>query len=303
MSAKFKNVKIGVHPINWCNDDVASPDLGDEYSFEDIVDQAAEAGYTGIEYGRKFPKDKNTLKAELSKRGLELTSAWCDTMFACPELRDEYMRMFKEKAAFMADCGAKVIVAAEGTGSRCWDPRVYRAHMGIEKLNEDQWKLFGEGLSEAGDYVKNLGAQLVYHVHTGTAVETYEETAKLLSVSDNNSVFLLADTGHLHVCGVDLLKFYRDFAPHIKYIHLKNVRELVLQVVREYDLDFNSAVKCGLFTVPGDGGIDFKPIIDIMADVGYEGWMIVEAEQYLPSPPALTFQKMARNYIREITGL
>ncbi|HBR01340.1 MAG TPA: myo-inosose-2 dehydratase [Ruminiclostridium sp.] len=303
MKSIFRNVSLGVHPINWCNDDVVSPNLGDWYSFEDIIDQAAEAGFKGIEYGRKFPKEKKALLSALDKRGLKLTSAWCDTMFACPELRDEYMGMFKEKAAFMVDCGAKFIVAAEGTGSRCWDPREYRDKKGVQKLSEEGWKLFGDGLNVAGEFVKSLGATLVYHVHTGTAVETYEETSKLLNITDNNLVYLLADTGHLHVCGVDIIKFFTDFAPHIKYIHLKNVREIVLEAVREYDIDFNNAVKCGLFTVPGDGGIDFKPIMDILANAGYEGWMIVEAEQYFPSPSALTYQKMARNYMKEIAGI
>lgn len=300
---KFQNVKIGVHPINWCNDDVVDPNLGDQYSFEDIIDQAAEAGFSGIENGRKFPKEKDVLVNALRSRGLDLTSAWCDTMFACKELRDEYMRLFKEKAAYMADCGAEVIVAAEGTNSRCWDPREYRARKGVQKLNEEEWKLFTEGLNEAGEFCKQIGTKLVYHVHTGTAVETYDETKKLLDMTDNDLVYLLADTGHLHVCGVDIIKFFTDFASHIKYVHLKNVRELVLGVVREYDLDFNSAVRCGLFTVPGDGGIDYRPIMDVLARAQYEGWMIVEAEQYLPSPSALTFQKMARAYIKEITGI
>jgi inosose dehydratase len=295
------NVKIGVHPINWCNDDMN--DLGDQYSFEDIVDQAQAAGYAGIELGRKFPRDPVVLKAELAKRNLVLTSGWCDTMFGCAELRDSYMRMFKEKAAFLRECGCALVVAAEGTGSSCWDPREYRAKKGVQKLSDKEWDLFCQGLNEAGAFCKSLGATLVYHVHTGTAVETYDETRRLCDNTDPDKVSLLADTGHLYFCGVDLEKFFRDFFSRIKYVHLKNLRPLVLDVVREYKIDFNSAVKCGLFTVPGDGGIDYRPIMQILSDGGYKGWMIVEAEQYLPSPPALSFARMARGYLREITGL
>ena len=301
MKPLFQNVRFGAHPICWCNDDML--DLGDEYSFENIIDEAAEAGYTGIELGRKFPKEPKALRQALDARGLRLTSGWCDTMFACAELRDKYFDMFREKAKFLRDCGCDVVVAAEGTGSRCWDPREYRAKKGVEKLDDEQWKLFLEGLNKAGDFVNSLGMKLVYHVHTGTCCETYEETQRLCRGTDPDKLHLLADTGHLHYCGVDLARFFHDFADRIAYVHLKNIREIVLDVVEDYDMDFNSSVKCGIFTVPGDGGIDFRPIMQILADKGYEGWMMVEAEQYLPSPKTLHFMKMARAYLREITGV
>lgn len=301
MDKMFKNVRIGAHPISWCNDDML--DLGDEYSFEDIIDQAAEAGYEGIELGRKFPKDPKIMKEELGKRGLVLTSGWCDTMFACPELRDKYFEMFKEKASFLKECGCEVIVAAEGTWSSCWDPREYRAKEGVRKLDSEEWKWFTEGLNQAGAFCNNLGAKLVYHVHTGTCCETYAETKRLCAHTDANLVSLLADTGHLHFCRVDMEKFFEDFADRIAYVHLKNIREIVLNVVRDYKIDFNSAVKCGIFTVPGDGGINYRPIMEILSKKGYQGWMMVEAEQYLPNPKAIYYMKMAREYLREITGI
>ncbi len=295
------NIKVGAHPINWCNDDMH--DLGDHYSFENIVDEAAEAGYVGIELGRKFPKDPAVLKAELAKRGLQLTSGWCDTMFACPELRDEYMRAFKEKARFLKECGALIVVAAEGTKSSCWDPREYRAKKGVAKLDDAEWKLFCEGLNEAGAFCNELGLRLVYHVHTGTAVETHAETKRLCDNTKPENLSILADTGHLYLCDVDIPKFFTEFASRIKYVHLKNVRDLAFGVYKEYKIDFNSAVKAGIFTVPGDGGFDFKPVFEILKKSNYAGWLIVEAEQYLPSPPALYFAKLARKYLADKAGI
>ncbi|MDR1766523.1 MAG: myo-inosose-2 dehydratase [Lachnospiraceae bacterium] len=301
MSIGFSGVRIGVHPINWCNDDMH--DLGDEYSFEDIIDQAAEAGYAGIELGRKFPRDADLLRRELEKRGLELTSGWCDTMFGCPQLRGTYMEAFREKAAFLKAAGAKLVVAAEVTGSSCWDPREYRGTKGVEKLDDEGWGLFLSGLDEAGEYCNGLGMRLVYHVHSGTAVETTEETRRLVAGTDAGKVSILADTGHLTYCGNDLAGFFREFAPRIKYVHLKNLRPLVMDEVKRYGIDFNHAVRCGVFTVPGDGGIDFMPVFEALAQGGYTGWMVVEAEQYLPSPPPLWYAKLARGYIKETTGL
>lgn len=293
-------IKVGVHPINWCNDDM--PDLGDHYTFENIVDEAAQAGYAGIELGRKFPRAPGVLRGELARRGLQLTSGWCDTMFACPELRDEYMRAFEEKAHFLKESGAGLIVAAEGTNSSCWDPREYRGRKGVAKLNDAEWKSFCAGLDEAGAYCNDLGLRLVYHVHTGTAVETHAETRRLCENTAPENVSILADTGHLHLCDVDIPRFFEEFADRIGYVHLKNVRKIVHDVYRDYRLDFNSAVKCGIFTVPGDGGIDFKPIFKLLKKNDYDGWVIVEAEQYLPSPPALYFAQLARNYLAETLG-
>lgn len=103
---------------------------------------------------------------------------------------------------------------------------------------------------------------------------------------------------------MNIPEFYDHFADRIKYVHLKNIRPLVLQVVREFGIDFNNAVKLGIFTVPGDdGAVDFQTVFEILAKHNYEGWMLVEAEQYLPSPSALHFAKMARSYIRQQTGL
>ncbi|MGI6009865.1 MAG: myo-inosose-2 dehydratase [Ruminococcus sp.] len=301
MEKMFENVKFGAHPINWCNDDMH--DLGDEYSFEDIIDQAAEAGYVGIELGRKFPRDPAVLKPELEKRGLSLTSGWCDTMFACEELRDQYFEEFKEKALFFKAMDSKFVIAAEGTGSSCWDPREYRAQKGVQKLNEKEWKLFADGLNEAGAFCKENGMTLVYHVHTGTCVETFEETQKLCDMTDPELVYLLADTGHLHFCGVDIPKFFDHFGDRIKYVHLKDIRQLVLDVVKQFNIDFNNAVKVGIFTVPGDGCIDYPEVMRMLKKHNYEGWMMVEAEQYLNTPKALEFAIMARNYLKEITGI
>jgi len=297
----FYNVRFGTHPINWCNDDMDY--LGDEYSFEQIIDQAAQAGYEGIELGRKFPRDPKVLREAMAQRNLVLTTGWCDTMFACAELRDKYFAELKEKVGFFEQMGCGLVVAAEGTNSSCWDPREYRGRKGVKKLNDEEWKLFADGLNSAGAFCRDKSMKLVFHVHTGTVVETYEETQRLMELTDPDCVSLLADTGHLAYCDVDLVKYFNDFAPRIKYVHLKDLRPVVMRTVKDTGLDFNEAVKVNMFTVPGDGYIDFPAVLNVLAEKSYQGWLIVEAEQYPKTPDALTFAKMAREYLREITGM
>lgn len=295
------NVRVGAHPICWCNDDMH--DLGDEYSFEQIIDEMAMAGYAGTELGRKYPRDSKALRAALRRRGLVLTSAWSDIMFAADDIAEKYYESFKEQARFLADMGCRQVIVAEGGGSTCWDPREDRRKLGVKKLDDEGFKKLADGLNRCGDFTKNLGMQCVLHVHTGTVVETAEETEKVLNLTDADKVFILADTGHLHYCNVDVPGFFSAFADRIKYVHLKDIRQDVLNMVRQFGLDFNSSVRVGVFTVPGDGCIDYKAVFRILAEKEYQGWMVVEAEQNPAYANPLRYATMARKYIRELTGV
>lgn len=297
----FYNVRIGAHPICWCNDDMR--DLGDEYSFEMTIDEMAEAGYAGTELGRKYPRNAKQLQDALRKRNLVLTSAWSDIMFAADELAEKYFIAFKEQAKFLADMGCRQIIVAEGGGSTCWDPREDRRKLGVKKLDGEGFKKLADGLNRCGAFAGSLGMECVLHVHTGTVIETAEETAKLMALTEPDKVFLLADTGHLHYCGVDVQAFFHRFADRIKYVHLKDIRQDVLNTVKEFGMDFNSSVRVGIFTVPGDGCIDYGTVFAELARNGYQGWMVVEAEQNPKHANPLRYATMAREYIREMTGL
>jgi len=301
MTRKLYNVKIGAQAINWVNDDLH--DVGDFITFEQTIDEMHLAGYEGTELGRKYPRDPEVLKNELKKRDLVLTSGWGDVLFIDEKYAGEYIEKFKKHALFLKEMGCKYVVCCEVGNSTCWDPREDRRKLGVKKLNENQWKMLADGLNMLGAFCKENDMKLVYHVHNGTVIETAEETRKLCNMTDSDKLFILADTGHLYMCGVDVVKFFEDFADRIKYIHFKDIRQDVLNVVREHNLDFNSGVRVGLFTVPGDGCIDFVPIIDLLEKNGYQGWLVVEAEQNALYFNPLTYAKIAREYLRNITGI
>ena len=71
---EMKNVKIGIAPIAWTNDDL--PDLGKENTFEQCVSEMALAGYAGCEIGNRYPRDLAVLKKALDLRGLQICNAW-----------------------------------------------------------------------------------------------------------------------------------------------------------------------------------------------------------------------------------
>lgn len=297
---KFYNVRIGVHPICWTNDDMH--DLGDFISFDRMLDEVKMAGYSGTELGRKYPRDPKVLKKAMADRDLVLTSGWCDTLYIDKNYADKYLEGLKKHADFLCQMGCKSVIACEGGKSVHWDPREDRTNKGPENATDDEWKLFGEYLNKAGEYCRSLRMTLAYHVHTGTIVSTMEDTERLCSETDADKVSILADTGHLRYCGVDIPAFFKKFAARINYVHLKDIREDVLKQVYKFSMDFNSSVRVGVFTVPGDGCINFNDVFEILSANGYQGWMVVEAEQNALHANPLRYVSMAREYIKKSTG-
>jgi inosose dehydratase len=266
------NVQLGISAINWANEGI--PELGDHYTCNDILSDMSQLGYKGTEFSRKFPRDIAELKQILSEKGLCLTSQWKSVVFSDPSCRETEMEEFREHVDFLREMDCKHVVICEG-GKKVTDASGTR----IVPFTDEEWMHFVSGLHEAGGYCKANGMELVYHFHAETVIEKKEEIQRLADSTDPGLVSLLYDTGHAYYGGTDPLELLKDLYPRIKYIHLKDVRKNILQWQRSNHIDFNTAVVKGVFTVPGDGCIDFKPIFEELHNRGYEGWMIVEAEQ------------------------
>ena len=106
-----------------------------------------------------------------------------------------------------------------------------------------------------------------------------DELHDLMQHTDPEMVALLFDAGHIMLAGGDPTSVVVEHADRIKHVHLKDCRQPIIDRARHEKMSFLTAIKEGLFTVPGDGDIDFKPIFQALSDVGYKGWFIVEAEQ------------------------
>lgn len=137
----------------------------------------------------------------------------------------------------------------------------------------------------------------------GTGVQTAEEIDKLMALTDPNLVYLLYDTGHLAFSGEDAIGVLKKYVHRVKHVHLKSIRQSVIDDAKAKGYSFLDAVRAGSFTVPGDGDFDFTPVFDILAEADYEGWVVVEAEQDPAIANPFEYAVLARNYIREKTGL
>ena len=291
-------VYLACAPIAWTNDDL--PDLGAENTFEQCVSEMALAGYTGSEIGNKYPKDVETLKHKLDVRGMRICNAWFSSLLLS-EGYDATIEAFIKHRDFLHALGAKVIGASEqGNSIQGKDVSIFG-----EKpvYTEEQWELIRKGFNKMGELAKEKGMYFTVHHHMGTGVQTAEEIDKLMEITDPDLVYLLFDTGHLSFSGEDVLGVLKKYVNRVKHVHLKSIRKDVIEDAKVKGYSFLDSVRAGSFTVPGDGDFDFTPVFDILDEAGYEGWVVVEAEQDPAKANPYEYAVLARNYIREKTGL
>jgi len=280
--------KLGIAPIAWTNDDL--PELGGETSLETCLSEAHLAGFTGIESGGKFPKTAEELGPILEAHGLRLISGWYSGTVLDAELAAEKDRALAQLALFR-DLGAPVLVYGETAGTI---QNKRQAPMATRRvLRDDAMRTYGRKLTAFAEFCAEQGVPLTFHHHMGTAVETENDVDRLMSRT-GEAVGLLYDTGHLTFAGADLLGVLDRHGRRINHMHAKDVRrDVLLSLTRDKD-SFLDAVLKGVYTVPGDGMVDFGAIAKRLAAIGYEGWFVVEAEQDPVKAPPLQYARIGQ---------
>ncbi|EIE49284.1 inosose dehydratase [Salipiger aestuarii] len=292
-------VLVGITPTGWTNDDY--PSLGEEISFGQCVTEMALAGFSGCSVGHKFPKDPDILERELSQRGLRVSEPWSSTFFTVNDMHDRTIESFRDSMAFIKRMGGTSIVVAElghAVHQQPVPPIANKPH-----FDDAQWDSLTTGLNDLGRIAADAEMRLCYHHHMGTGVMTRPEVDRLMAETDAEVVHLLLDTGHLYWAGDDPLAMARAYADRIRHVHLKDIRHDVMDRCNATNRTFIESVMQGVFTVPGDGVIDFAPIFQALADADYAGWLMVEAEQDPAKANPLQYARMARAYIRETAGV
>ncbi len=297
---KKQNVKLGIAPIAWTNDDM--PDLGSENTFEQCISEMALAGFTGCEVGNKYPKDPAVLKHALELRGMKICNQWFSS-FLLTKPFQEVEKECRAQLSFLQEMGAKIIGFSEQSYSI--QGQMNTPVFGYKYvLNEAEWKRLCDGLNKLGQIAfKEYGIHLTYHHHMGTVVQSLEETDRLMAGTDPKYVSLLFDSGHFAYCGEDPVAIVKQYIDRIKHVHLKDIRPDVVQRVKDENLSFLQGVREGAFTVPGDGCVDFPSIFKVLEEGGYQGYMLVEAEQDPAKANPFEYACKARKYIKEKTGI
>ena len=265
--------KLGIAPIAWWNDDLA--ELSDDVSLEECLRQANEAGFTGMETGRRFPMDMNELGPILKRYDMSVCGGWFSGLLLDGDIEAEKERIRAQMDFFVA-AGAPCIVYGETARSI---QGIRSAPLATKpRLSEEDIRTYGRKMTQFAEWCASEGMPLAYHHHMAAPIET-EAELDLLMKHSGKALHLLFDTGHMYFAGGNLLRVIDNHHARISHVHTKDVRNGVIDRLDRNTESFLDAVVKGAFTVPGDGSINFLPIIERLADYGYEGWFVVEAEQ------------------------
>ncbi|MGL5956873.1 MAG: myo-inosose-2 dehydratase [Brevinema sp.] len=295
-----KKIQLGIAPIAWTNDDM--PDLGVENTFEQCISEMALSGFKGCEVGNKYPKEPTILQHYLQLRDLRICNAWFSAYFSTKDF-ETAKQEFLDHAKFLHAMGSKIMGGSDQGNSiqGCLDIGVFS---GKPKASTEEWKKITQGYNELGKIIKEeYGIDVCYHHHMGTVIESIEEVERFLSDTDPRYVSLNYDCGHFYFAHQDPLEALKKFISRTKHIHLKDVRKEVRNHAKDQDLCFLDAVRLGVFTVPGDGCLDFDPLFNIIQSSGYDGWIVIEAEQDPVKANPFEYALKARKFIKEHTGL
>ena len=286
-------VRIGINPLTWTNDDL--PQLGDENSLEKCLAEARQAGYEGVELGRKFPREAAVLGPILKNFQLDLVSGWYSARLLERPVDDEIKAM-RAHEDLLRKLGCNVMVFCEV--SRCVHGERSIPLSKRPKLAEQEWTQFLGRLDAVARHLEQQGMKLAYHHHMGTVIQSEDEVDRMMA--GTKSVGLLLDTGHLTVAGGDPLRALKRHAKRIVHVHCKDIRKDKLARAKQEDLSFLDAVVGDVFAVPGDGSIDFEAVLQGLSKSNYSGWLVVEADQDPAKAHPLTHARIGHDCLRPL---
>jgi inosose dehydratase len=288
-------VKLGINPIGWTNDCMHW--LGDFIPLDQCLAEVKQAGFTGVELGRKFPRDAKRLGPLLKAHGISLVSGWYSAELLRRDAKAEIAAM-ADHLNLLAKLGAPVMVFAETTGeiiNNVGAPASSRPKLG----GLGEWKRLGQRFTSVADHMLDKGVRMAVHHHMGTVVQTAEDVDRLMD-NCGPSVGLLLDTGHMTFAGDDPVAVAKRHAGRIVHVHCKDIRRYALTACQERNVSFSQAVLEGLFTAPGDGMVDYPGLFKILAAADYKGWLVQEAEQDPRAAHPLTYARLGCAHLKKL---
>ena len=287
-------IKLGIAPIAWSNDDM--PELGGETPIEQCLREANSAGFIGVELGGKFPRNPGIVKFLLEKFNLSMPGGWYGSKLKERSVEDEWQLMQDQIQLFLS-LDTKVFIFADVSGSiqgRDDVPLTKRP-----TLNLDEWKEYSKKITEISNRLEDVGLPISYHHHMGTIIQTESDIEKLLDLT-NEKTKLLFDTGHLLFAQADYERCLKKYISRINHVHCKDMRKSVLEKSLKLDLSFRDSFLEGVFTVPGDGCINYNPLIKILYENEYSDWLVVEAEQNPSKANPYEYAKKGYSYLKKV---
>ena len=294
------NIKIATAPVSW---GVLMKDTPNVPPYTTVLDQIAEAGYTGTELGPYgyLPFDVAQLRAELERRGLTLISAF--TIFNMVQGQDDVVvhREALETVQVLSAMGCEHVVLSDALFVE--ENRAQQAgRVRLEdSLSEAGWDQAARNVDEFASMVfEEYGMRTVVHPHVGGYLETDFELDALLTRTDPQRVGLCFDMAHIAYGGGDPVAVLDKWRDRTWYMHIKECDNRVRDDVLARKGDYFDGVASGVFPALGQGTIDWPAIAAILVEMDYKGWATVE-QDILPEAgvDALACAIANRAFLRE----
>ncbi len=272
------NVKIASAPVSW---GVIMKDTTDVPPWEQVLREISGAGYSGTELGPFgfLPQDKAALRERLDELALDLLAAYVQINLVNPIAKQDEYDETMATTQFLSQMGCEWVVLSDAlffNANRANRAGRVRAEDG---LSEAEWKDFTTNAEAFGKLAFNeYGLRAVFHPHVGAYIETEAEIDRLMHETDPRYLNLCLDTAHCMYGGGDPLAVCRRWSDRLQYLHLKECDHDVLQKVRANSWDYFKAVELDVFPEIGQGSVDFAALLELLRELNYEGWAVVEQD-------------------------
>jgi inosose dehydratase len=289
-------------PDSWGVLDYPGPSWNQSY--EKMLDEMVEAGYTGSELGPYgfFPTDAAILKPQLEKRKLKLLASFVPVKMTDPDASQAVMERIRKVGGLLAALQAPFLVIADDQSPErnAYSGRVY--DKGCPTLSAEQWKHIGKIVADAEKVANEFGLDLVFHPHVATYVETPEECELFYDATSHTNVGLCLDTGHCVYGHGDSVTEAKKYKSKLRFVHIKDCDVKVLKQARENKWTFEEAIEHKVFTIIGQGDIDFPAFFNTLVENNYSGWSVVEQDVTFGATPVPPAQNIAASlkYLREV---
>jgi len=287
-------INLGIAPIAWSNDDM--PDLGGDTPIETCLFEARSVGFRGIELGGKFPRNPGTIKYLLNKFDLEMPGGWYGAYLNERSVEEEWQAMQNQIELYKL-INSSVFIFADVSGSIQGEPKIPLSRR--PRLKDNEWNDYCNKISEIAKRLSDIGLPMSYHEHMGTIIQSEQDVYRLLD-NTNDKTSLLFDTGHILFAKGDYESILKKYVSRVNHVHCKDIRKKILDRSLSNDLSFRDSFLKGVFTVPGDGCINYKPLFKTLYDNKYSQWLIVEAEQDPKKANPLEYAKIGYKYLNRI---
>jgi inosose dehydratase len=271
-------------PDSWGVLDYPGPSW--KQSYEKMLDEMVDAGYSGTELGPYgfFPADAEVLRPQLAKRKLELLGSFVPVRMGDPSSGKAVIERIRKVGKLLADLKAPFLVMADDQSNErnAFSGRAHDA--GCPTLSAEQWRHVGIVVADAERVAGEFGLDLVFHPHVATYVESPEECERFFDVTSHTNIGLCLDTGHCVYGLGDSVKEAEKYKSKLRLVHIKDCDAAVLQNARVNKWTFEEAIEHKVFTVIGQGNIDFPAFFRTLVKNGYSGWSVVEQDVKFGDP-------------------